>query len=83
MILGLEEQDQAHLYSFHLVSLVARSCLIAADTIVLYVTWRATSHKLPRIMRNSVCGIVNKKNTFSNILLRDGEDACSALFADG
>ncbi|KAM5530760.1 hypothetical protein V8D89_015567 [Ganoderma adspersum] len=51
----------------------ARACLIAADTIVLCVTWRATSYKFPWPMGSSIYGIANKRDTFSNILLRDGK----------
>ena len=52
-----------------LVTIASRTCLIAADLLVLCVTWRAT-YRATQMARASGNGA---KRTFSGTLLRDGE----------
>ena len=52
-----------------LVTIASRTCLIAADLLVLCVTWRAT-YRATQMARASGDG---GKRTFSGTLLRDGE----------
>ena len=53
------------------VTIVPRTCLVAADVMVIFVTWHAT-YRTNRTMRKALVRSLGSQGNLSSTLLRDG-----------